>query len=140
MSTEVSHEDEREAILEIEKETFEAIRNKDRAALERILADDFLYRSPGAEDVNKIEFIKIASALPVRIKEVWGEGLQANIYGEVAVLTGLQHARVETEDSEEVISSVAFTDIFVKSEGEWKMALAYGVEYKEVSESSSKQY
>jgi ketosteroid isomerase-like protein len=130
MSNEVSQRDEREAILEIEKETFHAIRNKDRAALERILADDFLYRSPGAEEANKTEFIKIATGLPVRIKEVWGESLQAKVYGEVAVLTGVQHARVETEDNEELVSSVAFTDIFVKSEGRWKMTLAYGVEYK----------
>jgi ketosteroid isomerase-like protein len=130
MSAEISHKDEQATILELEKETFEAIRNKDRAAMERILADDFLYRSPGAADAGKAEFIRIATTLPVKILRVWGENLQANIYNDVAVLTGLQHARVETEDGKEAVSTVAFTDLFVKREGNWRMVLAYGVEYK----------
>lgn len=127
MSIEISADDEH-AILEIEKETFEAIRNRDAESLRRILADDFVYRSPNAEDAGKEEFIRIATGLPVRILSVWGENLQANIYGETAVLTGVQHAKVETEDAEEVVSSVAFADIFAKRHGNWRMVLAYGVE------------
>lgn len=127
MSHEVSASDEK-TILEIERETFEAIRLKDAEALRRILADDFIYRSPQGPDANKDGFIKIAAELPVRILSVWGENLQVNLYGETAVLTGVQHARVETEDGKEAVSSVAFTDIFVRRDGRWMMALAFGVE------------
>lgn len=127
MPLQISTDDE-QAILEVEKETFEAIRSKDAQSLRRILADDFVYRSPNAEDADKEEFIRIATGLPVRILSVWGENLRANIYGETAVLTGVQHAKVETEDSEGVVSSVAFTDIFAKRDGNWRMVLAYGVE------------
>lgn len=117
-----------QAILEIEKETFAAIKNKDAEALRRILADEFVYRSPNGPDTHKAEFIRVATTLPVKLLSVWGENLQVNIYGETAVLTGVQHAQVQTDDGKEVISSVAFTDIFVKRFNNWTMTLAYGVE------------
>lgn len=129
MSQEVSISDEK-TILEIEHATFEAIRLKDAGALSRILSDDFIYRSPQGGDANKDEFIKIATGLPVAILAVWGENLLVNFYGETAVLTGVQHARVETEDGKEAVSSVAFADVFVREEGGWRMTLAFGVELR----------
>jgi ketosteroid isomerase-like protein len=126
MSNRIPFDDER-TILEIEKETFEAIRNKDAAALSTILDDGFVYRSPQGPDTFKTEFIKAVTSLPVKILSVWGEKLQVSIFGETAVLTGVQHARVETHDGE-AVSSVAFTDIFIKGLNGWTMALAFGVE------------
>lgn len=115
-------------ILEIEKETFEAIRKADAAALGRILADDFVYRTPFGQDVNKEAFIKAATTMPYKILSVRGENLRVSIYGEVAVLTGIQHAQVLDNEGKEQTSSVAFTDIFVKRGGRWLMTLAFGVE------------
>jgi ketosteroid isomerase-like protein len=120
--------DDEQAVLEIEKETFDAIKHKDAAALARILDDRFVYRSPHAPDAGKAEFIKAATSLPVKLLSVWGENLQVNIYGEMAVLTGVQHAKVQTDDGKEAVSSVAFTDIFVKRLNGWAMILAFGVE------------
>lgn len=127
MSDQFSSNDEH-IILEIETETFAAIKNKDAKALERILDERFVYRSPNRPDTNKAEFIRVATTLPVKIVSVWGENLQVNIYGETAILTGVQHAQVQTDDGKEAISSVAFTDIFVKRLDNWTMALAFGVE------------
>jgi ketosteroid isomerase-like protein len=127
MSKQTSSDIER-TILEIEKETFEAIRNKDADALSRILDDEFVYRSPQGPDTAKADFIKAVTSLPIKILSVWGENLRVNIYGETAVLTGVQHAKVQMDDGEEAISSVAFTDIFVKSSQGWLMTLAFGVE------------
>jgi ketosteroid isomerase-like protein len=126
MSNRISLDDKR-TILEMEKETFEAIRNKDAAALSIILDDRFVYRSPQGPDTCKTEFIKAVTSLPVKILSVRGENLQVSMYGETAVLTGVQHARVQTHDGE-AISSVAFTDIFIKGLNGWTMALAFGVE------------
>ncbi|HEV7843954.1 MAG TPA: nuclear transport factor 2 family protein [Pyrinomonadaceae bacterium] len=127
MSNYLPSKDE-QTILEIEKETFEAIKHKDAVGLQRILDDRFVYRSPHAPEAGKAEFIKAATSLPVKLLSVWGENLQVNIYGQVAVLTGVQHAKVQTDDGKEAISSVAFTDIFVKRLHGWAMILAFGVE------------
>lgn len=120
--------DDERAILEIEKETFEAIRKKDADALSRILDDRFVYRSPHGPDAARPQFIKTVTSLPIEIIEVWGENLKVSIYGETAVLTGIQHAKVQMPEGAEAVSSVAFTDIFIKRLDGWRMALAFGVE------------
>lgn len=122
---------EEQTILEIEKETFEAIRKRDEVALGRILDEGFVYRSPNGPDADKAEFIRAVVGLPVKLLAVWGENLEVNTFGETAILTGVQRAQVETDDGKEAISSVAFADIFIKRENNWTMALAFGVELVE---------
>ena len=51
-----------------------------------------------------------------------------NLFGETAVLTGVQHAEARPPEGEPEKSAVAFTDVFVRREGRWLMVLAYGVE------------
>jgi ketosteroid isomerase-like protein len=116
-----------EAVLRLERETMDAIRSKDVRALGRVLADDFVYRAPGSE-VNRADFLKGVASLPGRILSVEGEDLRVSVYGETAVLTGVQRSRVRTDDGAEHSSVVAFTDVFVKRRGRWRLALAYGVE------------
>ena len=116
-----------EAVLRLERETMDAIRAKDPKALARVLADDFVYRTPGAE-LGRAEFLENIAALPGRILSVEGTELRVNVYGETAVLTGVQRSRVRTDDGAEHASAVAFTDVFVRRGGRWQLALAYGVE------------
>ena len=119
-----------ESILRLERETMDAIRAKDSKALERILTADFVYRTPGAE-LSRAEFLQNIASLPGRILSVEGTELRVNIYGEAAVLTGVQRSRLKLDDGAEHESAVAFTDIFVKQGGRWRLALAYGVELPE---------
>lgn len=116
-----------EAVLRLERETMDAIRSKDVRALGRVLADDFVYRAPGSE-VGRADFLKGVAELPGRILSVEGEDLKVSVYGETAVLTGVQRSRVRTDDGAEHSSVVAFTDVFVRRGGRWRLALAYGVE------------
>jgi ketosteroid isomerase-like protein len=116
-----------EEILRLERETMDAIRNRDTKALERILFDDFVYRSPEGE-VHRADFLKNITALPGRILSVEGKDLRVRLFGETAVLTGVQVTIVRTDDGKELQSIVAFTDIFVRRERRWRLALAHGVE------------
>jgi ketosteroid isomerase-like protein len=116
-----------ESILRLEKEIMGHIRAKDARALERLLTADFVYRTPGAE-VSRADFLKGIATVPGRITSVEGEGLRVSVYGETAVLTGVQRARVRADDGPEQEGLNAFTDVFVKRNGRWRLALAYGVE------------
>ncbi len=116
-----------ESILRLERETMDAIRTKDSKALERILTADFVYRTPGAE-LSRAEFLQNISSFPGQILSVEGSELRVNVYGDVAVLTGLQTSRARLEDGTEHTSNVAFTDVFVKQGGRWRLSLAYGFE------------
>ena len=115
-------------VLEIEHRTFEAIARKDAAALGRLLADDFTYRSPGGPDVTKPEFLRNVAAIPVEIVSVEGEGLHVAAFGEAIVITGVQVAMTRAADGAITTSRTAFSDVFARRDGAWHLVLAYGVE------------
>ncbi|HEV3470778.1 MAG TPA: nuclear transport factor 2 family protein [Pyrinomonadaceae bacterium] len=116
------------AVLRAESETMEAIGRKDAAALGRILDEEFVYRTPSGAELSREEFLQNVASLPVEILSVRGDGLRANVFGETAVITGVQRARVRDGDGQEAESVVAFTDVFVRGRGRWRLRLAYGVE------------
>jgi len=117
-----------QAILDLEHEIMTAIRNKDAATLEPLLADDFIYRTHFGAEANKTEFLKSVAAFPVEIVSITGDELKANVYGETAIITGVQHAQARLPESGVEESAVAFTDVFVRRDERWLMVLAYGVE------------
>ena len=116
-----------DALLRLESEIMGHIRAKDTRALEPLLTADFVYRTPGGE-VSRADFLKGIASVPGQITSVEGEGLRVRVYGEVAVLTGVQRARVRADGGSEQEGLSAFTDVFVKRNGRWRLALAYGVE------------
>ena len=114
-------------VLRLEREMMDAIRDKNAKALEPILFDDFVYRSPEGE-VGRADFLKNITAIPGRILSVEGKDLRVRLFGETAVLTGVQLSVVRTDDGKELESLVAFTDVFVRRDRRWRLALAHGVE------------
>lgn len=117
-----------EDILRIERDIMEAIKNKDAATLEPMVADDFIYRTHFGAEAARDEFLKSIASFPVEILAIRGEELKVNVYGETAVLTGVQFAEVRVPEGATEEGAVAFTDIFVRREGRWLMVLAYAVE------------
>ena len=116
------------AVLRLERETMRAIERKDAAALSGLLAEEFVHRTPSGADASREEFLQNIASMPFEILSVRGEGVAANLYGETAVVTGVQRAAVRTPEGDEAVSLVAFTDVFVRRRGGWRLALAYGVE------------
>ncbi len=117
-----------EEILALERDIMAAIKNKDAATLEPMLADNFVYRTHFGAESDKGEFLKAIASFPVEIIALRGEELKVNVYGETAVLTGLQLAEAQPPEGKAEESVVAFTDVFVRREGRWLMVLVYGVE------------
>jgi ketosteroid isomerase-like protein len=120
--------DATEAILQIARDIMAAIKNKDATTLAPMLADDFVYRTHFGAEADKTEFLTSIAAMPLEILAIRGDELKVNVYGETAVLTGVQHAEARPVEGEPEESVVAFTDVFVRREGRWLMTLAYGVE------------
>lgn len=127
-----------EKILRIARDMMAAISNKDTATLQPMLADDFVYRTHFGAEADKTEFLTSIAAMPQEILSIRAEELKVNVFGETAVLTGVQHAQARPLEGEPEESVVAFTDVFVRREGGWLMVLAYGVELpSEPAEDSS---
>lgn len=117
-----------QVILRIGQELFEAIRLKDLGSLRRMLADDFVHRTQDGTESGKEAFIKGVGTMPVEVTSIGGEHLRVNVYGDVAVMTGVQRAGWRQGEAAEGVSSVAFVDVFALRGGSWLLALAYGVE------------
>jgi uncharacterized protein (TIGR02246 family) len=115
-------------ILEVEKNTFAAIQSRNIEQLEEILAEDFVYRSPGKDELDREAFLQNIAAIPAEILSVNGSEQRVSAFGDVAVLTGVQRSTVRLDDGREVANAVAFTDVFVRRDGRWAMVLAFGVE------------
>jgi ketosteroid isomerase-like protein len=126
-----------QTILRLEHETMEAIKGKDTEALSRILAEDFIFRSPAAPDLTRGQFLNSIKAFPVKVQAIWGEELKVKVYGQTAVLTGLQRARTASADGKEETSASAFTDIFIRRKGRWLMVLAYSVDLQPTQQTST---
>ena len=129
-----SNDNAAEAILQIEQDIMAAIKGKDTAALDPMLADEFVYRTHFGAEADKAEFLKSIASFPMKIVSLRGEELNVNIYGETAVITGVQLAEALPPEGETEESAVAFTDVFVRRDGRWLMVLAYGVELPSESE------
>jgi ketosteroid isomerase-like protein len=117
----------RQALLLLEEEIFTAVKNRDTDALERVLTEDFVYRRPG-QQVARDDFLKLCATFPYEIISIQGEDLSVNVYGNVAVVTGLQIAKTAGGEGEEEKSAVVFTDVFVKQKGKWMLSLAHAVD------------
>jgi ketosteroid isomerase-like protein len=112
----------------IGQEVFTAIRLKDLTSLRHILAEDFVHRTPDGSESGREEFLAGIGAMPMEVTDIRGEHLKVSVYGDVAVMTGVQHAGWRQEGVAEGVSSVAFTDVFALRGGRWLMVLAFGVE------------
>ena len=115
-------------VLQLERDIMVAIKNKDAATLEPMVADDFIYRTHFGAEADKAEFLKTVASFPVEILAIRGEELKVNVYGDTVVLTGVQFAEVRMPQGATEEGAVAFTDVFVRRDGRWLMVLAYAVE------------
>ena len=123
-----------QAILLLEEEIFGAVKGRDANLLESLLTDDFVYRSPGSQEVVKEDFLKLSASFPHKIVSIWGEEMKVNIYGSAAVTTGLQFAKTRTGEGPEETSVVMFTDVFVKQKDKWMLSLAHAVDLPQIPE------
>lgn len=128
----------KQEIIQLENEIFEAIKNKDAKKLGSILAEDFVYRTYDGKESNKSAFLGNIKSFQLKILSVKGEHLNAEVFGDVAVLTGVQRARVEMEDSTIVEGLGAFTDVFVRQNKRWLLKSAFHVELPSKTESEKK--
>jgi hypothetical protein len=89
----------------------------DHAALERILADDFLHPVSAGVFLTKRQHIDWAVGHPATPdRRARFDQLQVRLYGDVGVVTGMVIATEGNGDE----SRTVFTDVFVRRHGEWQ--------------------
>jgi uncharacterized protein (TIGR02246 family) len=111
-----------------EERIFAAITARDASALAKELAADFVLSSPGKPDQSREDFLQAIASMPYQILEVGGEHIRCRLLGDVAVLSGVQRARVAIAPGNVVVARTAFADLFVRDGNSWRLRHAFGVE------------
>src|SRR5438046_2958676 len=107
-------------IIKLEQAATDAQFKKDRPALERLLADDYLYTHSNGSVLNKTQEIAESMSSDVQWTDSKFADLKVRIFGDVAVLTGQQ--TVQGTAKGYVPGPRRITDMFVKRSGRWQWA------------------
>ena len=116
------------AILRIQEQFWQALQTKDATLFTTLLAPKFVGRSPGEPDQTRDEFIARLLAFPVPIRELAGEAIEVHVFGAVAVLTGVQVARLHLPEGKARSSRVMVSNVFCQEEQSWQMVLSHAFE------------
>lgn len=108
-----------QALKDAETHWAEAFKNRDKDALARILADDFIFTDDEGRVHDKAEYIKGATEL-VKVESYKLDDLAARAIGAAGVVTGRWTGKV-TIGGKDASGEFRFTDTFVKRQGRWQV-------------------
>ena len=117
---------DREALLDSAHRMAAAIGRRDRAAVHALLAPGFVQRSIGGFAADADEFLAALDQIPGEILSINVGSLDVDIDGDVAIVTGIQHARVRL-DGNVVEDKRPFVDWMVKHNGDWRFRAAIDI-------------
>jgi RimJ/RimL family protein N-acetyltransferase len=115
--------DERDQVADAAQRLASAIGRRDVGALRDLLAHGFVHRTPGADALDSDAFLRGIELIPGEIVFVRLDGLEIDMCGGGALVTGVQHAQVRL-DGALIDDRRPFVDWFVKDRGEWRIRVA----------------
>ena len=114
-------------ILAAQHAFWEALKAKDRLAFERLLAEDFVGRSPFEPDQDRAAFIDTLVNFPLAVRTVASDNLAVHLFGEIAVVTGVQLSQIEVPGGELRPNLIALSNVFERRGAGWVLKLAHAV-------------
>jgi ketosteroid isomerase-like protein len=110
-------------IKRIEHEWLQAIVHRDAAYLRKIEASDFTMIDPEGKLLSKDEDISNTTDGEMRYDDIALKDLKVRFYGDTAVATGTGEVKAHSK-KESVTGRYLWTDVFVRTNGEWKAVSA----------------
>ncbi len=109
---------EEQALLQVERDWLNAVLQKDRAALDKIIAADFIGR--GEEGVkNKAQLISMLTSRSLKIESAEISNMQPMVFGDTAMVYGMTTS-TESIGGRDSSGQYRWTDIFEKRDGLWQ--------------------
>ena len=127
MTEPYSNENNLMAVFQAQHRFWAALKGKDRQAFEHLLADDFIARSPGQPNQNRVAFIDTLTSFPAQVLSVGSVNLEVHVWGTIAVVTGVQSAQTQLADGKGKEDRIAIPNIFEQQEGRWLLKLSYAI-------------
>lgn len=105
----------------LQQEMIEAMVRGDAAALNRILADDFIGTNPLGQVNYKTHGVEEFRSADLKVESIATDDLRVRVYGETAVLTGQASMKAWLKDQEISMGPHRFTSVYVKRSGQWQL-------------------
>jgi hypothetical protein len=123
MNSTAAHE-----VLDVQRvDVWGAMQAKSPQAWMRVLADDFVLRTPGEEDRDRAAFVDRMTSFPGEVVSIACHDLRADAFGTAVVVTGVQHAVLRMPNDARYEDFTMMTNVFVSREGRWVMVLAHAL-------------
>ena len=115
-------------VLDVQRvDVWGAMRAKSPEAWMRVLADDFVLRTPGEEDRDRLAFVERMTSFPGEVVSIACHDLRADAFGTAVVVTGVQHAVLRMPNDARLEDFTMMSNVFVSREGRWVMALTHAL-------------
>jgi ketosteroid isomerase-like protein len=107
-----------QAVLKLTQEWLDAETRVDRAALNRIIADDFLGTGPRGTTVSKTDVIPREGSEGHGLA-ISGQDIKVRVFGDTAIVTARGLPKVQQQPE------LRITVVFVKRAGRWQMVAGH---------------
>ena len=115
-------------VLDVQRvDVWGAMQAKNREAWMRVLADDFVLRTPGEEDRDRMAFVDRMTSFPGEVVSIACHDLRADEFGTAVVVTGVQHAILRMPNDARFEDFTMMSNVFVSREGRWVLVLAHAL-------------
>ena len=134
----VPAEDVESTVTQLEKDWVSAIEKKDTAALDRLLADDFVGTSPTSHTYTKTQAIQDIKDARYVVGTMELDDVSVNVYGTTAVSFTSQEEKSKYE-GRDTSGHYHFTDVWVKKDGRWQAVASHGTRYDKAEAGEQKK-
>ena len=116
------NESAEQAVLQVTHAWLDADERQDRAALDKIIADDFVGTAPRGRTVNKQDIIPEEGTTGGHGLSINAQDVKVRIFGDTAIVTGRGVPKTQEREKR---PELRFTVVFVKRADRWQMVAAH---------------
>jgi len=113
-----------EALMQISRDWTNAIVNKDRAALDSIMAADYAANDNGETRTKRQVIARILGSAS-KVESIETTNMQAMVFGDTGVVHGVSTGE-GTIGGDDISGQYRWTDIFERRDGTWQAVASYG--------------
>lgn len=107
-------------IEQLEQKRSDAIVAGDVATLDTLYADEFYYNRAGGDSLIKPAYLALLSSGEIKVTHAVREGVKIRVYGDTAVVTGMQHIDVTLKGEPRTVH-LRYLHVWVKKGYGWKL-------------------
>lgn len=113
-------DDNADQIEQLEQQRSQAIVAGDIGSLDALYANEFFYNRAGGDSLSKAAYFAFLGSGDVKVRRAAREEVTIRVYGDTAVVTGIQHIDV-TLKGQDTKLNLRYLHVWVNGPGGWKL-------------------